>query len=50
MPTAVELPAALRALAYRQASEVRSDPDFHADMDRLILKLRTDLLTEPTTT
>jgi hypothetical protein len=30
------LPATLAPLAYRNAIEVRADPDFHRDMDRLI--------------
>jgi formylglycine-generating enzyme required for sulfatase activity len=31
-----QLPLSLRSLATRQAAQVRSDPDFHRDMDRLI--------------
>jgi hypothetical protein len=36
VPTATELPLAIRQLAYRNGISVRSDPDFHNDMDRLI--------------
>ena len=36
MPKEKELPAALAALAYRNGIAVRTDPDFHHDMDRLI--------------
>jgi hypothetical protein len=34
------LPATLRPLAYRNLLSVRSDPDFHRDMDRLIEGVR----------
>ncbi len=36
MPTADELPESIRELAFRNATQVRADPDFHKDMDRLI--------------
>lgn len=36
MPTEVELPEVLKALAYHNGISVRPDPDFHRDMDRLI--------------
>lgn len=39
MPTESELPEAIRPLRSRQAIEVRPDPDFHRDMDRLIAQL-----------
>lgn len=40
MPRESELPAALSALAFRNAVPVRADPDFHTDMDRLIRGVR----------
>lgn len=40
IPVARELPASLTSLAYRQAIEVRPDPDFHADAARLVSALR----------
>lgn len=46
MPTADDLPGAIAALAYRQGQNVRSDPDFHRDMDRLIQALETHPLLE----
>ena len=36
MPTEEHLPPSLRKLIYRNGMPVRSDPDFHRDMDRLI--------------
>jgi formylglycine-generating enzyme required for sulfatase activity len=36
MPGPEQLPPSLEPLAYRNAAQVRSDPDFHRDMDRLI--------------
>lgn len=36
VPSSTELPKAIRSLAFRNAIPVRSDPDFHTDMDRLI--------------
>jgi hypothetical protein len=39
-PTETELPEALRPLCEWNGERVRPDPDFHKDVDRLILKLR----------
>jgi hypothetical protein len=39
MPGEAALPPSLKALAYRNGVEVRHDPDFHNDMDRLINSL-----------
>ena len=36
IPAADKLPGSLQCLAYRNAINVRPDPDFHGDMDRLI--------------
>lgn len=36
MPREEQLPNSLQPLVYRQAIEIRRDPDFHIDMDRLI--------------
>lgn len=36
MPPVADLPLAIRDLAYRNGINVRSDPDFHGDMERLI--------------
>ena len=36
MPAKEDLPPALADLAFRNAVAVRSDPDFHTDLDRLI--------------
>jgi formylglycine-generating enzyme required for sulfatase activity len=36
MPGPEQLPPSLEPLAYRNGAQVRSDPDFHRDMDRLI--------------
>jgi hypothetical protein len=36
LPQEGELPASLQELAYHNAISVRSDPDFHSDMGRLI--------------
>jgi hypothetical protein len=40
MPSAAQLPAALGPLAYLNALPVRPDPDFHADVLRLVAALR----------
>ena len=40
MPNADMLPESIRELSYRNALLVRSDPDFHHDMQRLISKLK----------
>lgn len=39
MPAAHILPQGIKELAYRNGIQVRPDPDFHKDMDRLISKL-----------
>lgn len=39
MPAEDKLPPSLRKLVYRNGIPVRSDPDFHRDMDRLIAAL-----------
>jgi TIR domain len=41
MPNENQLPDVLAELAYRNATEVRHDPDFHSDVDRLISGLRS---------
>ena len=43
VPTEQELPASLILLSYRNGIAVRSDPDFHHDMDRLIAGLEAHL-------
>ena len=40
MPGPSDLPEALQPLARRNAAQVRYDPDFHSDMQRLIAKLQ----------
>ena len=39
LPKDYELPESLKGLAYRQSALVRSDPDFHRDVDRLIQRI-----------
>ena len=39
MPAEAKLPASLKKLVYRNGIPIRSDPDFHRDMDRLIASL-----------
>ena len=39
MPPEASLPISLRKLVYRNGIPIRSDPDFHRDMDRLISAL-----------
>ncbi|TVQ15379.1 MAG: TIR domain-containing protein, partial [Leptolyngbya sp. DLM2.Bin27] len=39
LPEESALPEGLKALAYRQSAQVRCDPDFHRDMDRLIHRI-----------
>ena len=39
MPGEESLPSSLRKLVYRNGIPIRSDPDFHRDMDRLIAAL-----------
>jgi hypothetical protein len=36
MPLEEELPPSLKSLAYRNGIQIRPDPDFNGDMDRLI--------------
>ena len=36
VPSKEELPKSIRELAFRQKIDIRPDPDFHKDMDRLI--------------
>lgn len=45
MPTYDALPESLKDLTYRQAQQVRDDPDFHTDMDRLIKGITDNLTT-----
>jgi hypothetical protein len=45
MPHASALPECLREMVYRNGIQVRSDPDFHRDMERLLQAL--DKLLEP---
>lgn len=40
IPAATQLPESLGTLAFRQAVEVRPDPDFHNDATRLVSALR----------
>ena|SRR5688572_27420798 len=40
MPSEEELPAGLKQLAFRNAIDIRHDPDFHNDMNRLITALK----------
>ena len=43
MPSAASLPSQIEGLAYRNAIQVRPDPDFHRDVDRLIAGLEAYL-------
>lgn len=45
MPTENMLPPSLRDIAYRQAIHVRSDPDFHRDVERLTAFLKQQIST-----
>jgi hypothetical protein len=36
LPAAHELPASLSAISYRNGIAIRTDPDFHRDIDRLL--------------
>jgi len=47
LPQEEELPASLRELAYRNATAVRADPDFHADITRLIDRIAFHLNAQP---
>jgi hypothetical protein len=40
MPQSAMLPMAIRALVFRNGISIRSDPDFHTDMNRLIKGIR----------
>jgi len=40
MPPEEELPDKLKKLVYRNGTQIRPDPDFHRDMDRLISALK----------
>jgi hypothetical protein len=44
MPAEEDLPPSLSPLVYRQGIQVRADPDFHRDMDRLIASLQASLV------
>jgi hypothetical protein len=44
MPSALQLPDALRELAYKNASIINDDPHFHHDMNRLIAYMREHLI------
>ncbi len=39
LPDETVLPESLKGLAYRQSAQVRCDPDFHRDVDRLIHRI-----------
>ena len=43
IPSSTQLPRSLQELSYRQGVAIRSDPDFHHDMDRLIEHLKAQL-------
>jgi hypothetical protein len=47
MPSEADLPPSLSPLAFRQGIDVRPDPDFHHDMDRLGSALQTLLRSTP---
>lgn len=47
IPDERDLPGDLSALAYRNGIAVRSDPDFHRDMDRLVKSLEAYLAGSP---
>jgi hypothetical protein len=40
MPSEAQLPSTLKGMAYRNGIQVRADPDFHNDMNRLIAGLK----------
>ncbi len=48
MPPEDRLPPSLAGLVYRNGTEVRRDPDFHHDMNRVIASLEQWLKAEPT--
>ena len=41
LPPKRQLPESLRDMVYRNAVQVRPDPDFHSDMDRLIAGIKS---------
>ena len=43
MPKADRLPPSMEGFAYRNGLNIRADPDFHRDMDRLIEDLRKNI-------
>lgn len=43
MPAASQLPSSLEELAFYNGIQIRPDPDFHKDMDRLIHELETQV-------
>ncbi len=43
MPNETSLPESIRGMTYRQAIQLRSDPDFHRDSDRIVSFLKTVL-------
>jgi anti-anti-sigma factor len=47
MPAAEELPSSLQPLIVLQAIQIRPDPDFHRDMDRLIGQLSQLIVQSP---
>ena len=44
MPSKDELPGSLEELAFRNGTQIRPDPDFHTDIDRLIKSLKGHLV------
>jgi hypothetical protein len=42
MPDAEQLPPSLRDLSFRNGRQIRPDPDFHRDMDRLLGGLKAN--------
>lgn len=50
MPRADELPLDLRELAFKNAAQVRDDPDFHADVTRIIRSLGGEAAAKPSAT
>jgi tetratricopeptide (TPR) repeat protein len=47
MPSKDDLPDSLQDLAFRNGTQIRPEPDFHTDMDRLINSLNKHLQTLP---
>lgn len=43
LPSEEELPPSLKELVYRNSINIRSDPDFHKDVDRLIASLEVHM-------